>query len=85
MTAIPVEQTQFRTFRIVFDPKNPDLFDQETRDRFTFRHKPKLTGVGRGNTGDWGAVRRGKLIGSFRGPGSKKLAIKRAGSNRVLF
>jgi hypothetical protein len=39
------------------------------------------TGVRRANSGGWAAIRNGKLIDSFTGPGSRAAAIRAAGTN----
>jgi len=42
------------------------------------------TGIRRGNTGAWAAIKDGRLIDSFSGPGSKAAAIRAAGTNTVI-
>lgn len=42
------------------------------------------TGIRRCNSGAWAAVREGRLIDTFAGPGSKASAIRAAGSNTVI-
>jgi hypothetical protein len=42
------------------------------------------TGIRRNNRGEWVAIRAGRYRGSWSGPGSKRLAIEAAGTNRVI-
>jgi hypothetical protein len=44
----------------------------------------RQTGIRRTNSGAWAAIRAGKLIDTFKGPGSKVRAIQAAGTNRVI-
>lgn len=46
--------------------------------------RPRETGIRRDNTGRWSAIRDGRLLGSFGGPGSKAAAIRVAGTNKVV-
>lgn len=45
---------------------------------------PRESGIRRDSTGGWSAIRNGRLVDSFTGPGCKGRAIQAAGSNRVL-
>lgn len=42
------------------------------------------TGIRRGNTGDWAAIKDGRLVQSFSGIGAKRAAIQAAGTNTVV-
>lgn len=45
--------------------------------------KAAQTGIQRTQRG-WAAVRNGRLLDAFEGPGCKGAAIQRAGTNRVI-
>lgn len=42
------------------------------------------TGIRRSRPGEWAAIREGRLIDVYRGPGSKLAAIRAAGTNAVI-
>lgn len=41
----------------------------------------KTTGIRRVNSGGWAAIREGRLVDTFTGPGSRAAAITAAGTN----
>ena len=42
------------------------------------------TGIRRGKSGEWFAIRNGRLAAGFTGSGARRLAIREAGTNTVL-
>lgn len=45
---------------------------------------PPVRGIRRDELGQWDAIVGGKVVGTFRGAGAKRRAIRRAGTNRLL-
>jgi hypothetical protein len=54
------------------------------QEAYEQRPEPPNTGIRRNNRGEWVAIRAGRYRGSWSGPGSKRLAIEAAGTNRVI-
>lgn len=48
------------------------------------RKTVRETGIQQDSSGNWVAIRNGRLVRAFSGPGARRLAMREAGTNTVI-
>ena len=66
-----------------YDPREAEK-EQRRAMQEASRAERAATGIRRTNTGSWAAVVEGRVKGVWSGAGSKRRAIRQAGTNVVL-